>query len=198
MEWEEKPLSTVADFLNGLACQKHPPKNEVNKLHVLKIKELKTGFSTCSDWVTTGVDKKYLVKSGDIIFSWSASLAIKIWQGQDCVLNQHLFKVTSKEFPKWFYYLWIKHYLAKFVAISASHATTMGHIRRGDLDDSMVLVPPKKELQEMTLHFRPLLLKITSNCKQIHSLQKLRETLLPKLISGALRVADKQGTPKSK
>jgi type I restriction enzyme S subunit len=43
-DWEEKPLSTIADFLNGLACQKLPPKNDIEKLPVLKIRELKSGI----------------------------------------------------------------------------------------------------------------------------------------------------------
>src|SRR5690554_1689554 len=107
-EWEEESLSLVANFLNGLACQKYPPKNEVDKLPVLKIRELKAGFTDISDFVITEVNEKYLVHNGVVIFSWSASLVVKIWDGEDCILNQHLFKVTSERFPKWFYYLWSK------------------------------------------------------------------------------------------
>ncbi|WP_334091013.1 restriction endonuclease subunit S [Helicobacter typhlonius] len=104
--WEEKPLSEIADFLNGLACQKIPPKNEVDRLPVLKIKELREGITESSDWATSEVDSKYIVQNGDIIFSWSASLMVKIWNGQKCILNQHLFKITSAIYPKWFYYFW--------------------------------------------------------------------------------------------
>lgn len=110
-DWKERPLSSIATFLNGLACQKYLPKNEVDKLPVLKIKELRNGISKDCDWCTTDVDNKYIIENGDIIFSWSASLMVKIWDGETCILNQHLFKVTSEEFPKWFYYLWSKHHL---------------------------------------------------------------------------------------
>src|SRR5690606_16758558 len=41
-DWEERPLSKIANFLNGLACQKYPPENEVDKLPVLKIKQLRS------------------------------------------------------------------------------------------------------------------------------------------------------------
>ncbi len=54
--WEEQPLDKIADYLNGLACQKYPAKNEVDKLPVLKIKELRSGFTEHSDWVTSKVD----------------------------------------------------------------------------------------------------------------------------------------------
>lgn len=186
--WEERPLSGIATFLNGLACQKFPPKNEIDKLPVLKIRELKDGFTANSDWATTEIDKKYLVANGDIIFSWSASLLVKIWDGGDCVLNQHLFKVTSEEFPKWFYYLWSKYHLDQFIAIAKAHATTMGHIKRGDLDDAMVFVPSNIEIEEMNKTFEPIIDKIIANNKQLKSLKKLRDNLLPKLMSGEIRV----------
>ena len=187
-DWEERPLSGIATFLNGLACQKFPPKNEIDKLPVLKIRELKDGFTANSDWATTEVDKKYLVSNGDIIFSWSASLLVKIWDGEDCVLNQHLFKVTSKEFPKWFYYLWSKYHLDQFIAIAKAHATTMGHIKRGDLDEALVFVPSPEEIEEMNKTFEPMIDKIIANNNQLNALVNLRETLLPKLMSGEIRV----------
>src|SRR5690554_2239279 len=96
-DWEERPLSSIANFLNGLACQKYPPKDSINRLPVLKIKDLTSGISENSDWATTDVKPEYIIRNGDVIFAWSASLMVKIWNGEDCILNQHLFKVTSEE-----------------------------------------------------------------------------------------------------
>jgi type I restriction enzyme S subunit len=188
-DWEEKPLSTIADFLNGLACQKLPPKNDTEKLPVLKIRELKSGIGDDCDYATTDVNPEYVVNAGDVIFAWSASLIVKIWDGQTCVLNQHLFKVTSKEFPKWFYYHWCKIHLDEFIAISQAHATTMGHIKRGDLDTAIVTVPHKDQLDKMNKNMSPILEKIEKNHIQIRTLEKLRDTLLPKLMSGEVRVS---------
>ena len=188
-DWEEKSLSNIATFLNGLACQKYPPKNDVDKLPVLKIKELRNGFSDESDWCTTNVKPEYIIEDGDVIFSWSASLMVKIWDGEKCILNQHLFKVSSGGFPKWFYYLWSKHHLDEFISISSSHATTMGHIKRGDLDGAMVLVPSDDEIVELSELFTPLIDNIIGNNKKLKNLEALRDTLLPKLMSGEVRVA---------
>ena len=188
-EWEEKPLSHIANFLNGLACQKYPPKNEIDKLPVLKIKQLRSGFTNDSDWCTTDIDSKYIVSNGDVIFSWSASLMVKIWNGNTCVLNQHLFKVASDKYPKWFYYLWSKYYLNEFISISSSHATTMGHIKRGDINNAIVIVPPVNKIRQFSSVMTPLIEKIISNNKQLLLLVNLRDTLLPKLISGEVRVA---------
>lgn len=187
-EWEEKPLSSIATFLNGLACQKYPPKNGIDKLPVLKIRELSSGIGSDSDWATTDVGEEYIVHAGDVIFAWSASLMVKIWDGEDCILNQHLFKVTSDKYPKWFYYFWCKHHLNEFISIAQSHATTMGHIKRGDLDTAMVLVPSDKELLSMTAQMEGLLKKMENNNEQINTLIQTRDGLLPRLMSGEIKV----------
>ena len=186
-EWKEKPLSTIATFLNGLACQKYPPKNEIDKLPVLKIRELSSGIGNDSDWATTDVESEYIVHTGDVIFAWSASLMVKIWDGEDCILNQHLFKVTSEKYPKWFYYYWCKHHLDEFISIAQSHATTMGHIKRGDLDTAMVLVPSDEELLSMTAQMEGLLRKMENNNEQINTLIQTRDGLLPRLMSGEVK-----------
>ena len=188
-DWEEKPLSSIATFLNGLACQKYPPKNELEKLSVLKIRELTNGIGADSDWATTDVDEEYIVHSGDVIFAWSASLMVKIWDGENCILNQHLFKVTSTTYPKWFYYLWCKHHLNEFISIAQSHATTMGHIKRNDLDTAMVIVPSDEELKTMNDIMMPLFSKIESNNYQLISLRTQRDTLLPKLMSNEITIS---------
>jgi type I restriction enzyme S subunit len=188
-EWEEKPLSYIANFLNGLACQKFPPQNEIEKLPVLKIRELNNGITEASDWATSNVNQEYIVDLGDIIFAWSASLMVKIWDGEKCVLNQHLFKVTSEKYPKWFYLYWTKHHLDEFIAISKSHATTMGHIKRKDLDNAMVLLPSNKELNQMTKIMEPIVEKKIKNYQQLSILKKFHDILLPKLMNGEVRIS---------
>ena len=186
--WEEKPLDKVANYLNGLACQKYPPRNETDRLPVLKIKDLRNGIDENSDWVASEVKGEYIVNRGDIIFSWSGSLMIKLWDGVKCVLNQHLFKVSSTRYPKWYIYLWTKHHIDKFVQIAESKATTMGHIKRGDLSNSMALVPTSEQLSEMDNAVSPLLESVIHNFKKTNTLKNFRDTLLSKLISGETRV----------
>jgi type I restriction enzyme, S subunit len=65
----------------------------------------------------------------------------------------------------------------------------MGHIKRGDLDAAMVLVPENDELKIMSQIMTPILNKQIGISKQIQTLEKLRDTLLPKLMSGEVRVA---------
>lgn len=187
-DWEEISLTKVANFLNGLACQKYPPKNEIEKLPVLKIRELSNGIGDDSDWATTDIASEYIIHAGDVIFAWSASLMVKIWDGEDCILNQHLFKVTSYKYPKWFYYLWCKHHLNEFIAIAQSHATTMGHIKRSDLESAIVLIPSNKELMMMNEQMDGMLRKIENNNRQLQTLIKVRNGLLPKLMNREISI----------
>jgi type I restriction enzyme S subunit len=185
--WEEKGLDGIADFLNGLALQKYPYAKG-NPQYVIKIKELNNGYSDSTDLCSTDVPEKYIVHAGDVIFSWSGSLTVDIWKYESGALNQHLFKVTSDKYPKWFYYHWIKYHLPEFKIIAESKATTMGHIQRGHLTAAKVLVPSEDEIEDMDKTMSPLVEKIERNNAQILTLQKLRDTLLPKLISGEVRV----------
>lgn len=113
-----------------------------------------------------------------------------VWCGGEGALNQHLFKVTSQEFPKWFYFWWTRHHLDRFRQIAASKATTMGHIQRSHLSEAKVLVPPQGLLAAMSECTAPLLDRVIQNELQAQNLVSLRDTLLPRLISGQLRLPE--------
>ncbi len=185
--WQEKPLDQIADFLNGLALQKFPPKGK-DYLPVIKIRELNQGITDSSDKASTEIDSSYIVNDGDVLFSWSGSLEVVLWGHGRGALNQHLFKVTSQEYPKWFYYFWVKEHLSDFRLIAEGKATTMGHIQRHHLSQAMVLVPKKEHLQMMTAVAEPILNRVINNLIEIRQLRQIRDSLLPKLMSGKKRV----------
>ena len=178
------PLSEAGTFLNGLACQKYPKGEEEIGLPVLKIKQLRNGIDDKTDRCTADVPARYLVATGDLIFSWSASLIVKLWDGPEVVLNQHLFKVTSEDYPQWFMLYWCKYHLDRFQAIARAQATTMGHIKRGDLDRAIVKILSEDEMRTCDDVIAPILSKIKTNFMSIRDLIELRDLLLPKLMSG--------------
>ena len=183
-------LLEIADFLNGLAMQKYTPdKSDEKNFPILKIKELNQGFTDkSSDRCSSKIKPEYIIKNGDIIFSWSGTLLIKIWCGNKCGLNQHLFKVTSKKYDKWFYFLWTNYHLKKFISIAKDKATTMGHIKRTDLEKSFVLIPPEKEYKNLNKILTPIFESIISNKKENNYLKHLKNYLLPKLMNGEINV----------
>ena len=188
--WEVKSLDKIADFLNGLAMQKFRPKeDELEFLPVLKIKELKQGStSKDSDRCSCNIDSKYIIDDGDIIFAWSGSLDVRVWCGGKAGLNQHLFKVTSKDYPKWFYYLWVKRYLDDFIRIAADRATTMGHIKRSNLTEAKVLIPDNNTLCNMEKKIGYLVDLFIEKSIESKELGEIRDTLLPKLMSGEIKL----------
>jgi type I restriction enzyme S subunit len=188
--WEVKSLNQIATYLNGLACQKYPPEKGKESLPVIKIRELRQGLTDNTDRATATVPTDYIVKDGDVLFSWSGSLMIDIWTQGKGILNQHLFKITSEKYPKWFFYYWTEYHLKEFQRIAAYKATTMGHIKRHHLVEAKVFVTDDSLMQFANEQIAPLFQLRIQNELEANRLASLRDTLLPKLISGELRVPD--------
>lgn len=188
--WDEKPLDEIADFLNGLALQKFPGEGEADSLPVIKIAELRNGITANSNRASRKVPSQYVIKDGDFLFSWSGSLLAKFWTGGEGALNQHLFKVTSDRYPAWFFSEWVQHHLEEFQIIAASKATTMGHIQRGHLKAAMTICPPDNTITRLGEAVAPLIHRIVRNELESRTLAQTRDLLLPRLMSGELRVAE--------
>jgi type I restriction enzyme S subunit len=184
--WRVLPLDQIADFLNGLALQKFPPDGE-ESLPVVKIRELRQGFAdSSSNRASINIRPEYIIDDGDVIFSWSGSLLVDIWCGGRGALNQHLFKVSSKTHPKWFYYHWLCHHLPSFIDIAADKATTMGHIQRHHLSKALVVIPPESIIQKTDAFLSSTFYGMVNYRLQSVSLAQARDMLLQKLMTGAL------------
>lgn len=188
--WQMRSLDSIASYLNGLALQKFPPESETEFLPVIKIAQLRAGNTTGADKASTQIKPEYVVVDGDVLFSWSGSLEVEVWNGGQGALNQHLFKVTSNEVPKWFYFFATRQHLSDFRAIAAGKATTMGHIQRKHLTEARIAVAPPESMKTFDAVIASQFDQLVSSAQQSRSLAQLRDTLLPKLISGELRVPD--------
>lgn len=190
-EWQIGSLIDIAEYLNGLAMQRFRPTEGEVGLPVLKIKELRQGsYDTSSEFCSPNIRSDYIVHDGDVIFSWSGSLLVDFWCGGDCGLNQHLFKVTSYKYDKWFYYVWTCHHLDQFIAMASDKATTMGHIKRSALESAEVLIPDEKSYRQIGSLLAPLYEQVTNNRIESRKLAQLRDSLLPKLMTGEISVED--------
>jgi type I restriction enzyme S subunit len=190
MGWKLESLDAQIGYLNGLALQKFPPIEGEPTLPVIKISQLKAGQGDSSILANRRMKPEFIVKDGDIIFSWSGSLALRIWTGGEGALNQHLFKVSSESLPPWFCFQATLLHLASFKETAASKATTMGHIQRHHLTEAKVAIPPDALLSRMSEVFEPMFKSIVINGQSIKSLERLRDHLLPRLISGKFRIED--------
>jgi type I restriction enzyme S subunit len=192
--WEMCSLDSIANYLNGLALQKFPPESDDEFLPVIKIAQLRAGNTNGADRASARIKPEYVIVDGDVLFSWSGSLEVEVWNGGQGALNQHLFKVTSDTVPKWFYFFATRHHLQNFREIAADKATTMGHIQRKHLTDARIAVAPPESMKAFDIAIAPLFDQLVSNAQQSRTLAALRDTLLPKLISGELRVSEVEET----
>ncbi len=187
--WQSKPLDQIARFLNGLALQKYPATDDAY-LPVIKIAELRAASVENCDRASLDIPPNYIVENGDVLFSWSGSLLHRVWTAGRGALNQHLFKVTSDVFPKWFFFHWIGHHMEDFRATAASKATTMGHIQRHHLAQAMTIVPSDAVMQAADRLIGPLFERCIANDLESRTLAQTRDLLLPKLMSGEIRIRD--------
>ena len=189
--WKQASLIDIADYLNGLAMQKYRPTADESGIPVLKIKELRQGCcDDNSELCSPSIKSDYIIHDGDVIFSWSGSLLVDLWCGGICGLNQHLFKVTSSKYDKWFYYAWTKHHLDRFVAVAADKATTMGHIKRDELAKAEVIIPNEADYNRIGALLQPIYEMIILNRIENKKLAATRDTLLPKLMNGEIDMSE--------
>ncbi|MGB4882171.1 MAG: restriction endonuclease subunit S [Neisseria sp.] len=187
--WKAASLLDIASFKNGIACQKYFPKeDEVGAFKVIKIREFSSGLDKNSDVVTSNVPEDLIIQDGDVLFSWSATLDVKLWTGGIGALNQHIFKVDSIEYPKSFYYFKVLGYLEHFKMVAELRKTTMGHITRAHLEDSHVPLPSKDLVEKLDISLNPLLDQIIAKSKESQKLAELRDWLLPMLMNGQVTV----------
>lgn len=181
--WHDGSLWDIARYFNGLAMQKHRP-IDGNSLPVIKIKEMGEGISESTEKASPYIPEEAIIDDGDVLFSWSATLDVKIWSQGRGALNQHIFKVTSDKFPKAFFYFELLAYLAHFKMMAERRKTTMGHITQDHLKQSVICIPPIELLHKAHEMLNPVLEKQLSHQKETQRLKQLRDWLLPMLMNG--------------
>ena len=188
--WEAIPLDGIARFQNGLALQKFRPEQTEARLPVVKIAQMRAGEANSGEWASAAIRPECIIDNGDVLFSWSGSLLVTTWYGGRAALNQHLFKVTSERYPKWFYLHSLLSHLPAFRRIAQDKATTMGHIRRHHLTEALCVAPPGGVIKALSDMFSFLLERQVATELSSRILAALRDTLLPKLISGEIRLEE--------
>lgn len=187
--WDIGNLYAIADPINGLACQKHRPKENEKALPVVKIKEMHEGITEETELVSVNIPEKHKIFDGDILFSWSATLEVMYWFGGNAGLNQHIFKVLPiNGFAKEYVYHQFSAYVINFVKMAEARKTTMGHITTDHLEQSRIVLPPAKIVQAFSEIVAPIHEKIGQCQKENRELIKLRDWLLPMLMNGQASV----------
>lgn len=183
-EW--LPLSSLAHFVNGKAFTKDASGD--GRL-VIRIAELNSGIGNSTVYNDIQVAERHLARPGDLLFAWSGSLTVHRWYRSEGIVNQHIFKVVPINHPMWVVNCALRGKLAEFKAIAADKATTMGHIQRRHLDE-VVAVPSAERIASIDALMSGLWKRALAAERENLQLAELRDSLLPALLSGAIRVKD--------
>ena len=183
--WSLVPVGDLARYVNGKAFTKFG--NGQGRM-VIRIAELRSGPGGSTVYTDHEAESDFMASPGDILFAWSGSLDVYRWYRPEALINQHIFKVIPEGYPAWFVFHALKQLMPHFQAIAADKATTMGHIKRGDLRTYSVAVPPASEMKAHDAVFAPLFGRALAARVESETLAQLRDRLLPKLISGSVRV----------
>ena len=180
--WEKKSVGQIGEYLNGFAFK--PSDWQETGKPIIKIKEMGNGVTNDTPRNNgERVPAKYLIKAGDLLFSWSATLMVIIWSGEDGWLNQHLFKVIpAKGICREFLLQSISNTIVEFQNLTTG--STMKHIQRNKLDQVFVNVPNDEIMKHYAVISEKTRNSILSLQSQLRLLTEARDRLLPKLMSG--------------
>ncbi len=147
-EWRNAKLTDIAEYFNGFAFK--PSDFSESGVPIIRIEQLKNpnGYF---DYFDGRIPERNWIENGDLIFSWSASLFLKIWQNDSAYLNQHLFKVIAKEGIE---KVFLKYLLESSIEnlLKMSHGSTMQHITRKELKKFEVYLPCEISEQSTISH----------------------------------------------
>ena len=194
--WVLKPIYELADFINGAAYKKFEPNKEGLGLPIIKIAELKSGVSDQTGFSTVDMADKYLIRQKDILFSWSGnpdtSIDTFVWHRDDAWLNQHIFKVVpTDDIPRSFMLQLLRSKKPIFTEIARNKQTTgLGHVTVRDLKEMQIAVPDLGLFNSALQTLEAIQERVFLCGRENLILSEIRDTLLPKLISGELRIPD--------
>lgn len=194
--WVSESVLAQANWINGAAFKNMHFVEPAHGLPVVKIAELKNGVTTQTKFTNTDLGDRYRISDGEILFSWSGnpdtSIDTFIWTSGPAWLNQHIFAVRENGHRKPAYvYSMLKWLNPIFAELARNKQTTgLGHVTKEDLTRLRVVVPPPPVELEFDLMVGPIIERIRSALFENRELTALRDALLPKMISGEIRVKE--------
>lgn len=194
--WEEVSLGDVFDYLEGPGIRNW--QYSTKGIPFLNIRLIENGeiniknANFISEEEAFGKYKKFLLQEGDVVISTSGTLgkyAIVRKYHLPLLLNTSIirFRPKNKNY-RIFMYLYLKSREFKEYLESSADGSVQANFGPTHLRTIKIIIPPNHTLEKFENAISPFYERINNNYSQIQTLEKLRDTLLPKLMSGEIRV----------
>lgn len=194
--WAYEPLLDLAEWVNGAAYKKMHFSDAPDALPVIKIAELKSGVTGSTQRTATDLGPRYLINDGELLFSWSGnpdtSIDTFLWTGGTAWLNQHIFAVRQNgKRSKPYLHALLKFLKPEFAELARNKQTTgLGHVTKADMQRMMVCAASPEIHRAFDCLIEPIFNQALGLQTETRTLAQTRDLLLPRLMSGELRVAD--------
>lgn len=191
--WALQPLSALANYYNGRAFK--PEEWSSEGLPIIRIAQINNRNADLDYYAGNDVSEKNYIRSGDLLFSWSATLTSLLWNRGDAVLNQHIFKVEEKDgIDRLFLHQLILSSIEPLAELS--HGSTMKHIKKGVLDEYCVGTPPLPEQQKIAAILSTVDDVIEKTRAQIDKLKDLKTGMMQELLTKGIAHTEFKPLPK--
>jgi type I restriction enzyme S subunit len=177
--WTETTLGQIADYINGYPFKPDDLGDEGTP--VIRIKQLLDPTTAC-DRTIIEIPERCVLRAGDVVFSWSGTLAVRVWNRERAYLNQHLFRVIEKEgvLHEWLPLI-LDHAIQELS--EKTHGTTMKHITKQTLLPHRIVLPPLSEQRRIVDVMKSVDTYVTALQKQESAARIARAALLNELLS---------------
>ncbi|MBZ0180120.1 MAG: restriction endonuclease subunit S [Melioribacteraceae bacterium] len=194
--WSWVKLGEVAEYINGRAFK--PKEWESEGLPIIRIQNLNKS-DAAFNFSSKEFDQKYLVKKGDLLFAWSASLGAYIWKKSDAWLNQHIYKVLpNNNADKLFLYYTFKNIINNLY--SQTHGSGMVHVTKKKFEQTKIPLPPLPEQHRIVEKIEELFSELDNGIENLkkakEQIKTYRQAVLKSAFEGRLTTKDTQNTQK--
>ena len=139
--WRQTTLGDIGTYLNGRGFKKSEW-SDAGRM-IIRIQDL-TGSRTAPNYFDGDCDERHVVRDGDLLISWAATLDAFLWRGPEAVLNQHIFKVETKIDQRLHYWV-VKAALADIRR--RAHGSGMVHVTKREFERTPVRIPSSRAEQ---------------------------------------------------
>jgi type I restriction enzyme S subunit len=185
--WTYINLGDTGKYINGRAFKTGEWKD--SGVPIIRIQNL-NNRNAPYNYSDIEFEAKFKVKNGDLLVAWSASLGVYIWEGDDALLNQHIFKVVVNEgiVNKTFLYYSLKAAITEFY--QKTHGSGIVHITRPIFENHRIKLPPLREQQliveKLDTVFTSLGVVKTKLDRIAQLLSNFRQAVLSQAVTGKL------------